>query len=90
MRSKRTWLEKQTRDAKDWTSKRKRSRSTSCGDNVVKEEPSETNFTICLRYNAMLFLEFIGKNEMIVVEQPWAPIFDALPDPLVSKTYGLA
>ena len=73
----------------DWPRKRKRTLSTgSNGDMSISSK--DANFVICLRYNAMLFLDFLGSNEMIVVEKPWAPIFESLPDPLVSKTFALA
>ena len=70
-----------------WQRTRKRSLSTgSAGDELT----GDSNFIICLRYNAMIFLDFIDANEMVVVEQPWSPIFESLPDPLVSRTFGLA
>lgn len=46
------------------------------------------NFTICLRYGNMLFMDFIDDNEMVVVEQPWMDIVNALPDTLERRVYG--
>lgn len=46
------------------------------------------NFTICLRYGNMLFMDFIADNEMIVVEQPWMDIVNALPDNVERRVYG--
>jgi U3 small nucleolar RNA-associated protein 4 len=45
------------------------------------------NFTICLRYGNMLFMDFIADNEMIVVEQPWMDIVNALPDSVERRVY---
>lgn len=46
------------------------------------------NCTICLRYNSMLFMDFISKNEMLVVEQPWLNVVASFPAALERKMYG--
>ena len=46
------------------------------------------NFTVCLRYGNMLFMDFIADDEMVVVEQPWMDIVNALPDALERRIYG--
>jgi len=82
-------------------SKKQRARFGSVGDNLGsgrkrKRSYSSTtlvaeksgNFTICLRYGNMLFMDFIADNEMVVVEQPWMDIVNALPDALERRVYG--
>lgn len=49
---------------------------------------SNSNFTICLRYTGIIFQEFLGKDEMVIVEQPWLSIVSALPDALDRQRYG--
>ena len=63
----------------------RRKRKYSHGDDNKRDS---NNFTICLRYNAMLFMDFIGTNEMVVVEQPWLSVVANLPDALERKVYG--
>jgi|JI8StandDraft_1071087.scaffolds.fasta_scaffold342548_1 hypothetical protein len=46
------------------------------------------NCTICLRYNSMLYMDFISKNEMLVVEQPWLNVVASFPAALERKVYG--
>jgi len=49
---------------------------------------SNSNFTICLRYDSILFQDFIADKEMVIVEQPWLSILEALPDALSRRVYG--
>ena len=46
------------------------------------------NFTTCLRYVGIIFLEFLDDNELVVVEQPWISIVNSLPDALERQRYG--
>ena len=46
------------------------------------------NCTICLRYNSMLYMDFISKNEMLIVEQPWLNVVASFPAALERKVYG--
>lgn len=46
------------------------------------------NCTICLRYNSMLYMDFIAKNEMLIVEQPWLSVVASFPEALERKVYG--
>ena len=62
----------------------------------MSEQPegSETNgdhvdnCIICLRYNSMLYMDFIEDNEMLVVEQPWLSVVASFPEALERKMYG--
>ncbi|KAL3822717.1 hypothetical protein ACHAXA_000982 [Cyclostephanos tholiformis] len=49
---------------------------------------SSNNFTICLRYNEILFQDFVAENEMVIVEEPWMSILEDLPDALARRVYG--
>ncbi|KAL9181562.1 hypothetical protein ACHAXT_010367 [Thalassiosira profunda] len=47
-----------------------------------------SNFTLCLRYCEILFQDFIGENEMVIVEEPRLSILEELPDALSRRMYG--
>lgn len=61
------------------TPKRKSKKSAGCC----------TNFTVCLRYNEMIYQGFVAENEMVVVEEPWMSILEELPDALARRVYGM-
>lgn len=52
------------------------------------QDPDMNKCTVCLHYNSMLYLDFIGDNEMVVVEQPWLRVISSLPDALHRRVYG--
>ena len=54
----------------------------------LKKDVANKNFTICLRYSGIIFQDFLDKNEMVVVEQPWLSIVNTLPDALERQRYG--
>lgn len=47
------------------------------------------NFTLCLRYSGVLFLDFCGEDEMVVVERPWRNVVADLPEALERRVYGV-
>jgi hypothetical protein len=51
-------------------------------------DPNARNCTVCLHYNSMLHLDFLGANEMIVVEQPWLRVISTFPEALQRRVYG--
>ena len=51
-------------------------------------DTSSNNFTICLRYNEILFQDYVAENEMVIVEEPWMSILEDLPDALARRVYG--
>jgi hypothetical protein len=53
-----------------------------------KYDPLAKNCTICLHYNSMLHLDFLGPNQMIVVEQPWLRVISTFPEALQRRVYG--
>jgi len=71
--------------------KRKRSMSVSekeREDATAEKEEVQTTCTMCLRYNSMLYMDFVADNEMVVVEQPWLNVVATFPDALQRKVYG--
>jgi len=46
------------------------------------------NYKICLQYTRIIFMDFISKDEMLVVEQPWSEIMDQLTNPVIRHRYG--
>ncbi len=46
------------------------------------------NYTICVKYDSILQLEFIKEDELVIVEQPWLTVVNSLPDPLERRIYG--
>lgn len=54
----------------------------------AKSYGDNSNFTICLRYSGIIFQEFLSKNEMVIVEQPWLNVVNQLPDALERQRYG--
>ena len=75
--------------------KRSRSNSFTAESNELGHagKPSDDdsdckNCTICLRYNSMLYLDFCGPDEMVVVEQPWLHVVATFPEALQRRVYG--
>jgi hypothetical protein len=46
------------------------------------------NFTLCLRFRPLLHVDFLGPNEMVIVECPWSKIVAGMPDTLYRQRYG--
>lgn len=44
--------------------------------------------TVCLRYNCMVFADFVDKGEMVVAEQPWLDVVATFPDALQRRIYA--
>lgn len=69
--------------------KRKRSVSlASVASDAGGVEDNSSSCTICNRYNGMLCTDFVGGNELVVLEQPWLDVVATLPDALHRKVYG--
>ncbi|CAB9497808.1 RNA-associated protein 4 homolog [Seminavis robusta] len=70
--------------------KRKRSLS---GAESTKEGPKNSEAgtepaILCLRYNSILWLDFIAENEMVIVEQPWLKVISSFPEAMERKIFG--
>lgn len=50
---------------------------------------SSRNCSLCFHYNGMLYLNFVGQREMVVVEQPWLEVVATLPEAIQRRVYGL-
>lgn len=56
---------------------------------LSKEDPHASNCIICLHYNSMLYFDFLGPNEMMVVEQPWLQVVATFPEAVQRRVYGV-
>jgi U3 small nucleolar RNA-associated protein 4 len=52
------------------------------------DDNSNKNFTVCLRYTGIIFMDFLGENELLIVEQPWLGVVSSLPNALERRRYG--
>jgi hypothetical protein len=70
--------------------KRRRSHTLPELTNVDEHMSSESSATctMCLRYNSMLYMNFVDVHEMVVVEQPWLNVVATFPGSLQRKVYG--
>jgi len=46
------------------------------------------NFAITLQYRPVIFADFLGPRELVVVEEPWLKIMQRLPDPIFRQRFG--
>lgn len=54
----------------------------------ITNDPNARNCTVCLNYNSMLHLDFLGDDEMVVVEQPWLRVIATFPEAMQRRVYG--
>ena len=52
------------------------------------DDNSNKNFTVCLRYTGIIFMDFLGEDELLIVEQPWLGVVSSLPNALERRRYG--
>ena len=52
------------------------------------DSPDCSNCTVCLLFNSMIHADFLSKQEMLVVEQPWLSVVAGFPGALERKVYG--
>jgi hypothetical protein len=57
-------------------------------DNNNTTRTTNTTATVFLRYNNMLYSDFIAPNELLVIEQPWMYVVPTLPDAIERRIYG--
>jgi len=55
---------------------------------VSDDEIATRNCTICSHYKNMLYTDFLGPKEMVVVEQPWLDVAETFPAALERRIYG--
>jgi len=55
---------------------------------VSDEEIATKNCTICSHYKNMLYTDFLGPKEMVVVEQPWLDVAETFQAALQRRIYG--
>lgn len=64
------------------------SNKTTVSQEITDAETSSQNCTICSHYKDMLYTDFLGPREMIIVEQPWSKIAETFPAALQRRIYG--
>jgi hypothetical protein len=74
-------------DDEDDDDKRKEARKRKLEEFHEKQKISRS-CTICLQYNGMLYMNFLGPKEMVVVEQPWLEVVETFPDAIHRRIYG--
>ena len=57
-------------------------------NDIPDEELVARSCTICSHYKNMLYTDFLGPKEMIVVEQPWLEVAETFPAALQRRIYG--
>lgn len=65
--------------------------SNTATPNAVSDEDiaaDRRSCTVCSHYKNMLYTEFLGPKEMIVVEQPWLDVVETFPAALQRRIYG--
>jgi len=65
--------------------------SNTATPNAVSDEEiaaDRRSCTVCSHYKNMLYTEFLGPKEMIVVEQPWLDVVETFPAALQRRIYG--
>ena len=55
---------------------------------IHDQELAARSCTICSHYKNILYTNFLGPKEMVVIEQPWVDIAETLPAALQRKIYG--
>eukprot|EP00980_Cylindrotheca_fusiformis_P013737 scaffold3533_cov97-Cylindrotheca_fusiformis.AAC.1 len=59
------------------------------GFNPKNQDPNSRNCIIGLHYNSMLYMNFLGPKEMVVVEQPWLQVVATFPEAVQRRVYGV-
>mmetsp|Transcript_23727 Transcript_23727/g.51872 ORF Transcript_23727/g.51872 Transcript_23727/m.51872 type:complete len:496 (+) Transcript_23727:1160-2647(+) len=55
---------------------------------IHDQEVAARSCTICSHYKNILYMNFLGPKEMVVIEQPWVDIAETFPAALQRKIYG--
>lgn len=48
-----------------------------------------SNFRMIRDFSSVVLLDFLGENELLVLENPWESVKESLPDVLDRKQYGV-
>lgn len=58
------------------------------GEEAPADWATSAQFIKIHRYQPLMFLDFVGDDEMVVVERPWFGILESLPPSFHRKKYG--
>lgn len=50
---------------------------------------TNSNFRMIRDFSSVVLLDFLGENELLVLENPWESVKESLPDVLERKQYGV-
>lgn len=50
---------------------------------------SLSNFRVIRDFSSVVLLDFLGENELLVLENPWELVKESLPDALDRKQFGV-
>lgn len=48
-----------------------------------------SNFRMIRDFSSVVLLDFLGENELLVLENPWESVKESLPDVIDRKQYGV-
>lgn len=48
-----------------------------------------SNFRMIRDFSSVVLMDFLGPNELLVLENPWEAVKESLPDVLDRKQYGV-
>lgn len=48
-----------------------------------------SNFRIVREFSSVVLMDYLGQNELLVLENPWESVKESLPDVLDRKQYGV-
>lgn len=51
--------------------------------------PPNSNFRMNREFSSIVLIDFLGQNELLVLQNPWESVKDCLPDVLDRKQYGV-
>ncbi|CAM9633408.1 unnamed protein product [Laminaria digitata] len=58
-------------------------------DARAKAASNQSNFRMIRDFSSVVLLDFLGENELLVLENPWESVKESLPDVLDRKQYGV-
>jgi len=59
-----------------------------CAVDLSKRADDPSNFRLQTKYKPVMFMEFVARDELVVVERPWQDVASHFPDTLWRPRYG--
>jgi hypothetical protein len=67
---------------------KRRKRALPASEVTSEDVVEPTQCKLCLHYNSMLHMDYVGPDELLVVEQPWLNVVATFPAALQRRAYG--